>query len=63
MPITYASGGAMPGPSGETLSADGQSPDAPMDMSVACQQAADSATAHSVAEAGKVAMGVRPSAE
>lgn len=63
MPITYASGGAMPGPSGETPSADGQTAEAPMDMSVACQQAADSATAHSVAEAGKVAMGVRPSAE
>ncbi len=45
MPITYATG-AMPGPSGETSTADGQAANAPMDMSVACQHAADAAMAH-----------------
>jgi hypothetical protein len=53
MPITM-SGGKMPGPSGETSSADGQMAGA--DMSAACQQAADASMAHCEAEAGKVAM-------
>jgi hypothetical protein len=62
MPINYASGGAMPGPSGETASADGQDPSAGMDMSVACSQAADSALAHAASEGAKVAMSVQSSA-
>jgi hypothetical protein len=57
MPISYSS--SVPGPSGETGSADGQDPSAGMDMSQACQQAADMATSHAESEGRKVAMGVR----
>lgn len=62
MPITMSStppaSAPMPGPSGETPTADGQDMAAPMDMGKACQAAADAATAHAAAEGSKVAMGM-----
>lgn len=54
MPIDYA--GSMPGPSGESGMADGQTAAAGTDMSEACQMAADACMAHRTAEAGKLSM-------
>lgn len=48
--------GDMPGPKGETQTADGQDMGAPMDMAGCCEQAASAAHAHSQQEAGKVGM-------
>lgn len=56
MPINYA--GSMPGPSGESDMADGQSMAAGEDMSAACQKAVDSCAEHLQAEAGKLSMRV-----
>lgn len=56
MPIGYS--GAMPGPSGESDMANGQSHEAGEDMSAACQMAADALADHLQAEAGKLSMRV-----
>jgi len=60
MPISYT--GKVPGPSGNTPAADGRAPEAPADMSAACEQAAGAALAHAESEGRKIAMGVQPPA-
>lgn len=55
MPMSSAAG-QNPGPARETPNPDGQSEDAPTAISVAAQDAADAAIAHSETEARKVAM-------
>lgn len=57
MPMSSAPG-QNPGPGRQTTNADGQSPDAPADMSMACEEAAVAAVAQCEQEGRKVAMGM-----